>query len=124
VRKFAYIKVYPGYLVARIVGHPKEITVDCPGLTHPRSLIGSFDILTTAMRKVNQETRATALLVIQPKVFVHLIPTAEGGYTQPELRAVRQAAIEAGFIEPLLCGGNYPALSDQEILAVRRELRA
>ena len=124
MRKFAYIKVYPGKLVARIVGGPNEITIDCPDLTHPRSPIGSFDSLATGMRRVLVETRAISFLVIQPRVLVHLIPPADGGYTQPELRAVRQAALEAGFISPLLCGSEYSPLSDQEILDVRRVLGA
>ena len=115
MRKFLYVKVYPGELVARVIGSPREFTVECPELVHPRSLIGSFEVLTKALEKVVAESRAVRLLIIKPKLLIHLIPKVEGDYTQPELRACRQAALGAGFMSVLVCGSQYGPLSDQEL---------
>jgi hypothetical protein len=123
LRKFVYVKVYPGQLVARVFGEPREFAVDCAGLVHPRSLIGTYDGLVESFAKVVAESGAISLLFIQPRVLIHLISKVDGGYTQPELRACRQAAIAAGFVSPLLCGSEYGPLSDRELEEIRRGFR-
>ena len=119
-----YIRVLPGQFVARVLGSARELSMECSGLTHPRSLIGNFDAVVVSLTKILVETQATRFLFIQPRALVHLTPAVEGGYTQPELRAFRQAALAAGYVAPLMCGSEFGPLTDQEIMGVVHQLRA
>jgi rod shape-determining protein MreB and related proteins len=82
---------------------------------HPRSLVSDFtlaeQLLKAAVRKLDRKT----LLRFNPYIVMHPLGNPEGGYTQVELRALREMALGAGASKVTLWRGR--ALSDQEILS-------
>ena len=54
--------------------------------------------------------------LVKPKVLIHLLVDAEGGYTEVELRFFREAAIEAGSGFTLLLDNKFGPQVDGELL--------
>ena len=116
MRPLIYIQVYRGYFIAKHLGNGKSVRKECVGLEHPRTLMGDF-------HKV-QESFAVALKellpwinFLKPKGLVHLMPIYEGGYTNVETRAFKEAGEMAGINFAFLSTLDRPH-TDSEILEV------
>lgn len=68
----------------------------CLSLGHPRTLMGSFPEIAACFREILQEVGQGSLLRPQPRVVIQLPPGADGGFTDVELRAFSEAALQAG----------------------------
>ena len=110
-----YIKVFKGYIEARTCGENNEKKFYSKGLSHPRSLAGSFEEVETTFKNALSEQPKKWLGLIKYNVLVHLIPKMEGGYTSTELRFFREAAHVGGAKSVYLMTDKYPPLKDSEL---------
>ena len=122
-RKLIYIQVHPGHFLARVAGEPKSIRKECAGLTHPRTLARDFSSIEAAMKDILNEFQTFQSRILKPHVLVHLIPTFEGGYTQIELRAFREAAVAAGATFPWLLDNKYGPLREDQLSEISAGLK-
>ncbi|MCL1038212.1 hypothetical protein L2750_13760 [Shewanella submarina] len=69
----------------------------CPALSHPRSLMGDFVKVEACIKEVTKEVTARLLFQLAPVGIAHLMEMGEGGYTNVEIRAFREAFMGAGM---------------------------
>lgn len=116
LRKFVYIQVERGKFSARVINTASTVSLNCDGLSHPRTLAGDFSKIQSSFAKALKEI-LPRITLRKPYVLVHLLPTFEGGYTNVELRAFKEAAEALGAIVFLL-GNSHGPLTDYQIRAV------
>jgi hypothetical protein len=114
-RKIVYVQVYSGYFVGRLMDGSGSIRRECPALAHPRTLAGDFSQIRAALSSVFKELDSRRMGLIKPHVLIHLVPKAEGGYTNVELRAFKDAAEGAGAAMGWLLGDSYGPLTDRQV---------
>ena len=122
MKKLIYIKVYKGYLEARTVGENNERQYPSEGLNHPRSLAGKFAEVESAFRELISSQPKVLFGLVKPKVLVHLVLEAEGGYTELELRFFREAALGGGASQIYLVDNKFPPQPDSELNDVKKWL--
>jgi len=74
--------------------------------------MGDFADVSASLKEVFKEIGVRWWL--KPRVLIHLIPKADGGYTKVELRAFREAAEIAGAGRVFLLTDHAP-VSDAEL---------
>ena len=114
MRPIIYLQVHNGYFIASNLTNGRSVRRECAGLSHPRTLMGDFFSV--------QEAFASALKTLvprfnpfKPKGLVHLVPSYEGGYTNVETRAFKEAGEMAGI--------NFAYLSTQDRPHTEAEVR-
>ena len=75
--------------------------------------MGEFYEMKKSLRKVLEQLGLRRWYMAKPVVLVHLIPKVEGGYTNVELRAFREAMLAAGVGEVYLLI-DHPPLTAHE----------
>lgn len=118
-RPLVYIQVSSGQLVAQIVGTTERATVHSSALAHPRSLMGDFIGVEAAIREVLAKLGLRGWFRRAPVVLTHLLPQVEGGYTNVELRAFREAVLGAGASQSWLLA-DHPPLTANDVESVRK----
>jgi hypothetical protein len=115
-RTLIYVQIHPGYFIARISGQSRNVKRDCQGLIHPRTLAGSFRLISHSVRELFKELKIPFPWFGRPDVLMHLFADPEGGYTDIELRAFREAMVNAGAGDVFLCtDGRLPPFSDSAL---------
>jgi hypothetical protein len=94
-RPLIYVQVHRGHFTAKRVGTDRILRKSCVGLDHPRTLMGDFNKVHEAFAAAFKEL-CPAIAIFKPRSLVHLVPTVDGGYTNVELRAFKEAAEMAG----------------------------
>ncbi len=122
MKKLIYIKVYKGFIEARTVGENNEKQFRSEGLNHPRSLAGKFIEVESTFREAISSQPKVLFGLVKPKVLVHLVPEAEGGYTDLELRFFREAALGGGASEIYLLDNKLSPQPDNELNDVKKWL--
>lgn len=117
-RKIFYVQVHPGHFIVRVHGETRSVQRRCSGLDHPRTLAGDFTQLHEALAGIFKELRTPFMWLVKPDALVHLIPRVEGGYTNIELRAFKEAASAAGARWVFLCDDRDGPLSEQQVAEV------
>jgi hypothetical protein len=107
-RPIVYVQVSAGSLAAELVGEMQRTTVTCPALAHPRTLMGDFTAVEAAMREALEKIGLRKWYSRAPITLTHLLPKVDGGYTNVELRAFREAAIGAGAARSYLLADHPP----------------
>jgi actin-like ATPase involved in cell morphogenesis len=74
--------------------------------------MGEFQEVTACLKNVLQQLGSRPWL--KARVLIHLVPAVEGGYTNVELRAFREAAEQAGA-GPVWLLKDHPPASDAEL---------
>jgi hypothetical protein len=87
-------------------------------LSHPRTLAGDFHAIHKGLRGILLELSTPMMKVIKPHALVHLVGKVQGGYTNIELRAFKEAVETAGARTGWLCDDKYEPLSDDQISEV------
>ncbi|MBF6023972.1 hypothetical protein [Lysobacter niastensis] len=118
MRPLIYIQVYRGHFIAKHLGNGKTIRRECAGLDHPRTLMGDFQKVQDSFAAVLKELLPPVNL-LKPKGLVHLVPAYEGGYTNVETRAFKEAGEMAGVNFAFLSTQDRPH-TDSEVLEVLR----
>lgn len=115
LRRFVYVQVHRGYFIARVVGGTAQVSHECAELNHPRSLFNKFEPIRAAFASTFRELGAFRFGCIRPAGLVHLIEEMEGGYTQAELRAFREAAEAAGMRNVLMLDDKHGPVTDDQL---------
>lgn len=85
---------------------------------HPRTLIGDFTLGTQVLKYFIKKLPAASVLTLSPRVLLHPLGHIDGGFTELEVRALREMAIGAGAgSDTQIWTG--AALSDAEVLEQR-----
>lgn len=111
LRTSLYLQIEPGLLIGRRLDAQAQIRLPSPALSHPRTLMGDFLAIEALLREALARLKAGLLA---PRVLLHLLPDAEGGYTDVEQRAFLEAARGAGAASVRLQLAGAP-LSDAEV---------
>jgi hypothetical protein len=112
-RSRLYIQVESGQLLARRLGASgvnAGIQLESAALGHPRTLMGNFQAVEALFRQALARLKGGWLA---PRVLLHLMPDAAGGYTDVEQRAFIEAARGAGAVAVRLQLAG-PALTDAQ----------
>jgi hypothetical protein len=118
MRPLIYVQVYRGHFIAKRIGNGKTVRKECVGLEHPRTLMGDITKVEESFSAALKELVPTIRL-LKPKGLVHLLPVYEGGYTNVELRAFKEAGELAGINFAFLSTLDRPH-TDAEILQALR----
>jgi hypothetical protein len=110
LRPLVYIKVSAGALTADVIGLTSSATIPCSALAHPRTLMGEFTAVQNAMKEALGQLGLLAWYKRALITLTHLLPKANGGYTNVELRAFREATLGAGSAQAYLLV-DHPPLS-------------
>ena len=84
---------------------------------HPRSLISDFTLAEQLLRYRLKTMHSRSWLAASPHIVIHPLGEPQGGFTQVELRALRELASAAGAAKVNVWTGR--ALTDEELLARR-----
>ncbi len=117
-----YVTVSNGRLTAQVIGDTKSVTLMSNGLSHPRSLMGDYNVVESCMKDALNQLGSKGWFRRSPIVLTHLLPKVEGGYTNVELRAFREAALGAGAAQSYLLA-DYPQLKTNDIEAIKKHFQ-
>ena len=109
-RPLLYLQVTAGSATAQKIGSSQQVTIPCQALNHPRTLMGDFTAVERCFKEVVSQLGLNEWYVRAPITLVHLIPKVDGGYTNVELRAFREAMVGAGAAQVYLLA-NHPPLT-------------
>lgn len=82
---------------------------------HPRSLVSDFTSGEQVLKAMLRRVLANSFFAVSPKVVMHPMGDPEGGFTQVEIRALREMAFGAGAAKVTVWQGRV--LSDQELVS-------
>jgi rod shape-determining protein MreB len=84
---------------------------------HPRSLVSDFTVAEVILKAFMKKLFAGRLFVPRPVVVLHPRVNPLGGFTQIEIRALRELAVGAGAAKVFVWRGRD--LTDEELLSLR-----
>ena len=120
MRPLIYLQIHRGYFIAKHLRNGKSIRRECPGLKHPRTLMGDFHSVQASFAAAIKEL-LPPINLLKPRGLIHLLPVYEGGYTNVEIRAFTEAAEMAGITSAILSTSDRP-LTDAEVQEMWRRL--
>lgn len=82
---------------------------------HPRSLVSDFTSGEQVLKALLRRVLGNSLFAASPRVVLHPMGDPEGGFTQIEIRALREMGFGAGASKVTLWQGRV--LSDQELVS-------
>lgn len=113
-RPLLYLQVTAGSATAQKIGTSQHVTIPCQALNHPRTLMGDFTAVEGCFKEVVSRLGLNEWYVRAPIALLHLIPKVEGGYTNVELRAFREAMVGAGAAQVYLLADHPPLTATQQ----------
>jgi hypothetical protein len=120
--RFVYFQVTKGQVKASVDPHLESAIELTKALDHPRTLMGDFAGVEAAFKGLLGTLGLRTWYARKPVTLVHLLEPADGGYTQLELRAFREAALGAGCSEVFLLDSREPPLTPTKLAEVRAGL--
>ncbi|UPW20336.1 hypothetical protein M0C34_08765 [Agarivorans sp. TSD2052] len=91
-----YLEVRQGSIKATELNSGKTLTHSSDAFAHPRSLIGDFFAVERCFTSIVNDLAPKTFLSGPTTIVVHLLENAEGGFTNVEVRAFKEAALSAG----------------------------
>nr|WP_086938565.1 hypothetical protein [Thaumasiovibrio occultus] len=91
-----YFRVKSGEVELTHIEGGKTVTAACAGLSHPRTLMGDFFDIENCFKTTLQQVLPKSLFTPAPLAVIQLLEAGDGGYTNVEIRAFREAALGAG----------------------------
>ena len=76
--------------------------------------MGNYDEIEKSLSLLIAELRTVHRMWLKPKILVHLLPEFDGGYTDVELRAFREAGSSAGCAESWVLA-DYEIATDEQL---------
>ena len=113
IKRHLYYQIKRGEVTVTFIENDKSITKKCNALNHPRTLMGDFMEIEKCFRSIAKELAPRRFLLQDPTAIVHLLETVEGGYTNVEIRAFREAAFGAGAREIFVPNSQYKLSASQ-----------
>lgn len=115
IKRHLYYQVTRGQVIATYIEGNKSITRSCHALNHPRTLMGEFMEIQDCFKRIAKELAPKRFYLKDPIAVVHLLETVEGGYTNVEVRAFKEAAFGAGA-KQIFMPSSDTKLSESQIL--------
>lgn len=112
-KKHVYLLISKGVVKATELTTGAYLETSLPATTHPRTPMGSFVEIEKAFTKIIKEVAAKSLFKPAPVAYIHLMVEVEGGYTDVELRAFKEAVLGAGAREVYLPDSRVPLTKEQ-----------
>lgn len=84
---------------------------------HPRTLLSDFTVASVLLKHFVSQVNRSGLFKPAPTIVLHPLIDPEGGFTQIEIRAMRELAISAGAREVILWQGRE--LGKEELLRLQ-----
>lgn len=119
--RFTYVTVTRGQAAGSAASVGIHATVLPNALAHPRALMGEFKEVAACFRQSLKQLGHDAWYRRKPWALVHLIASQDDRDTNVELRASREAMLEAGCEQVFLLDSREPPLSDAQLAEVKRE---
>lgn len=116
IKRHLYYQIKKGQVTVTFLEADKSITKSCSALNHPRTLMGDFMEIEACFKSIVKELAPRRFLLQDPTAIVHLLESVEGGFTNVEIRAFREAAFGAGARE-IFVPNNTEKLSKSQILS-------
>jgi rod shape-determining protein MreB len=82
---------------------------------HPRSIVSDFSVGEQLVKLLLRRMLGRSIFSLSPRIVMHPLGEYEGGYTQIEIRALRELALGAGARQVVVWEGRE--LSELELLA-------
>ena len=111
-----YFVVTQGRLKVTDLNSGKVIESSLQPASHPRTPIGNFEKLEEIFAQAIKEIGGKSFFRPSPVVYLHLLDEIEGGYTQIEVRAFKEAALGGGARE-IFMPESRTILTVQQLLA-------
>lgn len=118
MRPLIYLQIHRGHFTARRIGNGKVVSMKCAGLDHPRTLMGDIHSVESSFASAIKQLLPRFSL-LKPRGLLHLVPVYEGGYTNVETRAFKEAGDASGVIFNHLSTLDRPH-TDAEVIAALR----
>lgn len=115
IKRHLYYQIKRGEVTVTFLEGGKTISKKCGALNHPRTLMGDFMEIEGCFKSIASELAPRRFLLQDPTAIVHLLENVEGGHTNVEIRAFREAAFGAGARE-IFVPNNSSKLSESQIL--------
>lgn len=110
-----YLEVRKGNIKATELTSNKTVIRGSDALAHPRSLMGDFLGVASCFKNIVNELCPKTFLSGPTTIFVHLLENSEGGFTNVEIRAFKEAALGAGG-QVIKFPNSLTLLSKEELL--------
>ncbi|MBO0154602.1 MULTISPECIES: hypothetical protein [Vibrio] len=91
-----YYRFKKGEVQATHVESGKVVNKTCSALAHSRTLMGDFFEIERCLKDISAELLPKTLFSLSPIAIVQLLEASEGGYTNVEIRAFREAILGTG----------------------------
>ena len=115
IKRHLYYQIKRGEVAVTLLEGGKTISKKCGALNHPRTLMGDFVEIEECFKSIASELAPRRYLLQDPTAIVHLLVDVEGGHTNIEIRAFREAALGAGARETFV-PKSTSKLSESQIL--------
>lgn len=116
IHKGAKLKVVGVGREARARAMSPDVSVTNP-FAHPRSLVSNYIEGEMVLKALVTRLLRPSLFSVSPRIVMHPLGEPEGGYTQVEIRALREMAVGSGALKVVMWVGRE--LTDQEVLSER-----
>ena len=114
LRNLIYAIVSAGQIEGRVVGTDVAVTLTSAALSNKRTLMGNYVQVEALITDLVRQLRRSHRMWLRPKILIHLLPKFEGGYTDVELQAFREAGTAAGCAEVWLLA-DHDVATDEEL---------
>lgn len=111
--KHVYLLISNGTIKATELKSGAYAEMNLPSSSHPRTPMGSFEETEKAFSQILNKVSPKSFFKPALIAYVHLIDTVEGGYTDVELRAFKEAVISAGAREVYMPDSRAPLTKEQ-----------
>lgn len=95
-KSILYLEVRKGLIKATELKSGRTTTKISKALTHPRSLMGDFFGVTKCIESIVKELSPKKFLSGPTTIIIHLLENGDGGFSNVETRAFKEAALSAG----------------------------
>jgi rod shape-determining protein MreB and related proteins len=109
-----YVRVRKNQFRVRSLESATERTYDAqPAFSTSRLLIGEFLVAENLLKRALKEMSKGGIFAVAPQVLIQPLEMLEGGLSEVEVRALREAALGAGASKAVVWLGHE--LSDAEV---------
>lgn len=96
IRKHIYYQIKEGQVTGTYVEKDTSVTKSTKAFSHPRTVIGNFRDIESCFISIAQELAPRRFFTPAHIAIVQFMDDVEGGLTDIEVRALREAALGAG----------------------------
>ncbi|KXF81918.1 hypothetical protein [Enterovibrio coralii] len=101
-----YFRIQKGEVHVSQVESGNSAKKFCTALSHPRTLMGDFFAIESCFKEAFTEVMPKSWLSLSPIAIVQLLETYDGGYTNVEIKAFREAVLGAGARQVFFADSN------------------